>query len=80
MAALMGRHPAWISFRHHLDFPVLYGSLQLDALFGPILGGDPEDIVLGVITIGDRMHFNLSFTDLKMNPSQAEQIKESAMN
>jgi hypothetical protein len=63
-----------------LDFPTRYGSLQLDALFGPILGGDPEDIVLGVITIGGKMHLGLSFTDLKMGTSQADQIIETAMS
>jgi hypothetical protein len=62
-----------------LDFPVQYGPLLLEALFGPSLGGDPEDIVLGVITVGGRMHFALTFTGLKLNTSQAEQIKETAM-
>jgi hypothetical protein len=63
-----------------LDFPTRYGSLQLDALFGPILGGDPQDIVLGVITIGGNMHLGLSFTALRMNTSQAEQVVETAMS
>ena len=63
-----------------LDFPVQYGSLLLEALFGPSLGGNPEDIVLGVITIGDKMHFALTFTGLKLNMSQAEHVKEKAMD
>ena len=63
-----------------LDFPVQYGPLVLEALFGPSLGGNPEDIVLGVITIGDKMCFTLAFTGLKLNMSQAEHIKERAMN
>jgi len=73
-------HDLSITNLGRLDFPVRYGSLQLEALFGPILGGDPEDIVLGVTTIGGKMHFSLSCTDLKMNTSQAEQVVESAMN
>jgi hypothetical protein len=72
-------HDLSISNLGRLDFPMRYGALQLDALFGPILGGDPEDIVLGVLTIGGQMHFSLSFTDLKMTPLEAEQIKASAM-
>ena len=62
-----------------LDFPIQYGSLRLESLFGPSLGGNPEDIVLGVITIGDKMHCTLAFTDVKLNASEAEQIKETAM-
>ena len=62
-----------------LDLPTRYGSLQLEALFGPILGGDPEDVVLGVLTIGGRMHLGLSFTDLKMDAAQATQIIATAM-
>ena len=63
-----------------LDFPTQVGLLQLDALYGPSLGGNPQDIVLGVITVGGKMHFTLSFTDLKLNSVQAGQIKEKAMH
>lgn len=73
-------HDLSITNLGRLDFPIRYGALQLEALFGPILGGDPEDVVLGVITIGGKMHFGLSFTDLKMSTSQADQIVETAMN
>ena len=62
-----------------LDFPAQYGKLQLEALYGPSLGGNPGDVVLGVITVGDKMHFTLSFTEIKLSVSQAEQIREKAM-
>jgi len=74
------KHDLSISNLGRLDFPVRYGALELDALFGPILGDDPEDRVLGVVTIGGVMHLSLSFTDSKMSPAQAEQLKESAMD
>ena len=63
-----------------LVFPTQSGPLHLDALYGPSLGGNPEDIVLGVNTIGEKMHFTLSFTSLKLNASQAQQIRETAMS
>jgi hypothetical protein len=63
-----------------LNFPVQYGALQLEALYGPSLGGNPDDIVLGVITVGEKMYFSLAFTDIKLSISQAEQIKEKAMS
>ena len=62
-----------------LDFPIQYSPLQLEALFGPSLGGNPEDIVLGVITIGEKMHLTLAFTDMKLRVSEAKGIKENAM-
>lgn len=62
-----------------LNFPLQYGSLKLEALYGPVLSGIPEEIVLGVITIGGKMHFTMSYTDLKLNASQAEQISATAM-
>ncbi|MFL7892499.1 MAG: hypothetical protein AB8I56_10570 [Anaerolineales bacterium] len=62
-----------------LDIPVHYGSLQLEALYGPTITGNPTEIVLGVITIGGKMYFSLVYTDWKLKPSQAEKIKESAM-
>jgi hypothetical protein len=61
------------------DIPTQYGKLYLDGIYGPSLGGNPDNIVLGVITIGDRMHFTLSFTDIKLSVSEAEKIKEKAM-
>ncbi len=73
------KHDLSISNLGRLDLPMQYGSLYLEALFGPILGGDPEDVVLGVVTLGDTMHLSLSFTDLKLSPSQAEQIAAIAM-
>jgi len=62
-----------------LNFPTQYGMLHLDGLYGPSLGGNPDNIVLGVITIEDKMHFTLSFTDIKLSVSEAEKIKEKAM-
>jgi len=72
-------HDLSITNLGRLDMPLQYGPLQLEALFGPILGGDPEDIVLGVTTINSKMFFCLSFTDLKLNTSQAKKITTSAM-
>jgi hypothetical protein len=73
------RYDLSISNLGRLDFPVQYGPLQLQALYGPSLGGNPEDIVLGVITIAGKIHFTLTFTKRKLNLTQAAGIKESAM-
>lgn len=68
-----------ISNLGRLDFPIQYGSLQLEALYGPTIGCNPEEVVLGVITIGDKMHFTMAFTDMTITLIQAEEIKEKAM-
>lgn len=62
-----------------LNLPTQAGGLQLDAVYGPALGGNPDDIVLGVATVGGKMTFSLAFTELKMSRSQAEWIKEQAL-
>lgn len=72
-------HDLSISNLGRLDFPTQYDTFQLETLFGPILGGDPEEVVLGVITVGGTLHLSLSFTDLKMDVPQAEKIIEAAM-
>jgi hypothetical protein len=50
-----------------LDLPAQYGPLKLEALYGPAMGCNPEEVVLGVITVGDRMHLAMTFTDLTLN-------------
>lgn len=68
-----------ISNLGRLDIPIQYGSLYLEAFYGPAIGTNPEEIVLGVITIGGKMHFTMTFTDMKLTLVQAEEIKEIAM-
>lgn len=69
-----------ISNLGRLDFPIQYGSLCLGAFYGPAIGTNSEEITLGVITIGDKMHFTMTFTDMKITLAQAEEIKEIAMS
>jgi NRPS condensation-like uncharacterized protein len=61
-----------------LDFPVQYGSLKLEALFGPAIC-NPGEIVLGVITNGGKMNLVMTFTETTMTLSHVEEIKDSAM-
>jgi hypothetical protein len=62
-----------------LNLPTQAGALQLDAVYGPALGGNPDDIVLGVATVGGEMTFSLAFTELSLSRSQAEWLKERAL-
>jgi NRPS condensation-like uncharacterized protein len=68
-----------ISNLGRLDIPTHYGALSLEAFYGPVIGTNPEEITLGVITVGGKMHFTMTFTDMKLTLVQAEEIKEIAM-
>lgn len=68
-----------ISNLGRLEIPAQYGSLQMEAVYGPTLGTNPQEVVLGVSTVDDKMHFTMSFTDMTLTLLQAEQIKDSAM-
>ena len=62
-----------------LDLPAQYGSLKLEAFYGPAMGCNPEEVVLGAVTVGDKAHFAMTFTDLTLTAPQAEEIKAKAM-
>ena len=68
-----------ISNLGRLDFPVQFGPLKLEALYGPTIGCNAKEVVLGVVTVGGKMHFTMAFTDMTMTLPQAEQIKAKAM-
>jgi hypothetical protein len=62
-----------------LAFPTRFGTLQLDALYGPCISGKRNEIILGVNTLNGNMHLTLTFTDQKLTPAQAEQLKDKAL-
>ena len=39
------------------DIPTSYGSLELDAVYGPLFYSDVEEKMLGIITVGGRLSF-----------------------
>lgn len=62
-----------------LDFPVTYGPLRLESLYGPTFSATPGDRVVGVNTVGGRMHFTFVFRDVTLDASTGEQVKDLAM-
>ncbi len=68
-----------ISNLGRLDLPRRDGAVQLEALYGPAVLGDPEEIVLGVVTVENRMHFTLVFTEARLTVQEAEALRERAM-
>ena len=62
-----------------LDFPVRYGPLRLEAMYGPAVNTSEQERTVGVTTIGGRMAFTLAFRDFVLDPAAAEQLKARAM-
>jgi NRPS condensation-like uncharacterized protein len=62
-----------------LDFPVRYGPLRLEAMYGPAVNTSEQERTVGVTTIGGRMFFTLAFRDFVLDPATAEQLKARAM-
>lgn len=62
-----------------LDFPLRYGPLQLDVMYGPLLVAYKDEKVLGVSTVDGKMTCTLAFADFAMDVATAGQIKGRAM-
>jgi len=62
-----------------LDFPVRYGPLRLEAMYGPTVNTSEQERTVGVTTVGGRMFFTLAFRDFVLDPVTAEQLKARAM-
>jgi hypothetical protein len=62
-----------------LDFPVRYGPLRLEAMYGPAVNTSEQERTVGVTTVGGRMFFTLAFRDFVLDPATAEQLKTRAM-
>ncbi len=62
-----------------LDFPVRYGPLRLEAMYGPAVNTSEQERTVGVTTVGGRMAFTLAFRDFVLDPVTAEQLKAQAM-
>lgn len=63
-----------------LTMPEPTDKLQLEALYGPCVGGNPDEVVLGVNSVNGRLHFSMLYRDAKMSWAQGEQIRDGAMN
>ncbi len=59
-----------------LDFPIQYGSLTLEAMYGPIINTNEGENILGVCTIGNQLYFNFVCKENKMEISMVEKWKE----
>jgi NRPS condensation-like uncharacterized protein len=68
-----------ISNLGRVHYPDTFGSLRLEAIFGPSNYSDFQEKYLGIITVGGKMSFTLTYGELFVEASIVEQVKDTAM-
>lgn len=63
-----------------MDIPTVYGPLLLDAVYGPSFYSDVEEKIIGVITVGGRISFMLTYNETIVSTDNAKKIRDMAMN
>ena len=63
-----------------LDFPVDYGPLRLEALYGPYVYTDTVEKYLGAATVDGRMHFTLCSGERLIEDETVEAVRVVAMD
>jgi hypothetical protein len=61
-------------------FPVRYGALQLQALYGPTFSAAEGDRIVGVTTFDGRMHFTFVYRKSTLDQATGEAIWNQAMD
>jgi len=62
------------------DIPCDYKTLTLEALYGPIVYSDVNEKTVGVITLGNKLTFVMSFNESVVGTTKAEKIREATLN
>ena len=59
-----------------VDIPTTYGDLQLDAVYGPLVYSDVNEKTVGVITVGNRATFWMSYDESVVDSRTATQFRD----
>src|SRR5258708_17311184 len=57
-----------------LDFPVTYGALTLQAIYGPVINSVIDETIVGVPTVGGKLTFSLVSRPRMMSRSTTDTI------
>jgi NRPS condensation-like uncharacterized protein len=63
-----------------MKIPTHYGQYRLESVYGPIVYSDVNEKTMGVITVGDKVAFLMSYNKAIVNSRTAEEIRETAMD
>jgi NRPS condensation-like uncharacterized protein len=59
-----------------IDIPTTYGDLQIDAVYGPLVYSDVNEKTMGVITVGNRITFWMSYNESVIDSGIATQFRD----
>ena len=59
-----------------IDIPATYGDLKLDAVYGPFVYSDVNEKTVGVITVGKRATFGMSYDESIVDSGTATKFRE----
>jgi NRPS condensation-like uncharacterized protein len=59
-----------------VDIPTAYGDLQLEAVYGPLVYSDVNEKTVGVITVGNRATFWMSYNESVIDSGTATQFRD----
>jgi NRPS condensation-like uncharacterized protein len=60
-----------------VDIPTAYGDLQLDAVYGPLVYSDVNEKTVGVITVGKRATFWMSYNESLIDSETATKFRDT---
>jgi NRPS condensation-like uncharacterized protein len=63
-----------------IDIPSVYGQLRLDTVYGPAVYSDVNEKLIGVITIGDRLSFMMTYNENNVSTDNAKHIRDAAIS
>lgn len=63
-----------------MNIPTTYGQYQLESVYGPFVYSDVNEKTIGVITVGDKVTFLMSYNKAIVTPHTAEAIRDTAMD
>ena len=63
-----------------INIPTAYGKLRLDSVYGPAVYSDVNEKLIGVITIGDKISFMMTYNKNNVSEDKAELIRDTAIS
>ena len=63
-----------------MNIPTNYDQYQLDSVYGPFVYSDVNEKTMGVITVGNRVTFLMSYNKAIVKSHTAEEIRDTAMD
>jgi hypothetical protein len=63
-----------------MNIPTSYDQYQLESVYGPFIYSDVNEKTVGIITVGDKVTFLMSYNESIVTPSTAEEIRNTTMD